>query len=320
MRKIAFGAMLTVAAVSAFASEATSSRPSSAPATKPSLPRAPEGVTILQDVAYLPPDREEKLDLYLPTERGKDVRSPAIVMIHGGGWIGGDKAASREFNVGTTLAKAGYVCVSVNYQLKGPKRWPTNLHDCKNAVRFLRKYADKYQINPDQIGVMGGSAGGHLALMVAYTTNVPELEPSAPYPGISSEVRAVIDLYGITNLLTRRATDKKGNPVGSPRTQSALFQATAEQDPAAWKLASPVYHVSSKTPPTLILHGTIDTTVDRDQGKELAAQLAKHGVEHELIMIPGVGHTFDLQSWRRKPLPNDLRPVVIEFFDKHVRR
>lgn len=299
---------------------AATSRPASAPATKPSLPPAPAGVTILQDVAYLPPDREEKLDLYLPAERSKDVRSPAIVMIHGGGWIGGDKAASREFNMGTTLAKAGYVCASVNYQLNGPKRWPTNLYDCKNAVRFLRKNADKYQINPDQIGVIGGSAGGHLALMVAYTSHVPELEPPAPYPGISNEVRAVVDMYGITDLLTRRKTDKNGNPVGRPVLNSALMEGSIDESLPRWRMASPVFHVSPNTPPTLILQGTADTTVDRDQSKELASQLANHRVEHELVLIPGVGHTFDLQTWRRKPLPTDLRPVVIGFFNKHVRR
>src|SRR4051794_12383603 len=73
-------------------------------------PAAPPGVVIERDVAYLPPDRAEKLDLYLPADRPAGARSPAVVIIHGGGWSGGDKAAAREFNIGTTLAKAGYVC------------------------------------------------------------------------------------------------------------------------------------------------------------------------------------------------------------------
>src|SRR5687768_7447602 len=128
-------------------------------------------------------------------------------MIHGGGWVGGDKAAAREFNIGTTLAAAGYVCASVNYKLKGDDRWPTNLFDCKNAVRFLRTRAVQYQVAPDRIGVIGGSAGGHLALMVAYTSDLPELTPTAaantPYPGVSDGVRCVVDLYGITDPRTR---------------------------------------------------------------------------------------------------------------------
>ena len=133
------------------------------------MPPAPDGVTIEKDVAYLAPGRAEKLDLYLPAARATGVRSPAVVIIHGGGWTNGDKGASREFNIGTTLAKAGYVAASVNYQIEGAERWPTNLLDCKNAVRFLRAGAERHGVDVDRIGVIGGSAGGHLALLVGYT-------------------------------------------------------------------------------------------------------------------------------------------------------
>ena len=288
-----------------------------AKATKPVLPPAPAGVVIEQDISYLGPGRSEKLDLYLPRARDAATRSPAVVIIHGGGWVGGDKAAPREFNIGTTLAKAGYVCASVNYTLDREHLWPNNLHDCKNAVRFLRVNAAKYQIDPDRIGVIGGSAGGHLALMVAYTSGVAELEPPAPYPGVSSEVRCVVDLYGITNLLTRSNTSADGTPT-TRRSNTALVPGSREENPNGWRDGSPVFHVSPKSPPTLIIHGTRDTTVDRDQATELAAKLKEHGVEHELIMLDGIGHTFDLEKWNRKPLPRDLRPVVIEFFDKHL--
>ena len=110
----------------------------------PPVSVAPEGVIIERDVAYLSPEREEKLDLYLPAGRPAGKRSPGIVIIHGGGWTGGRKGASREINIGTTLAKAGYVCASVDYRLTAQDRWPANLFDCKNAVRFLRNNADKY--------------------------------------------------------------------------------------------------------------------------------------------------------------------------------
>jgi hypothetical protein len=80
-----------------------------------------------------------------------------------------------------------------------------------------------------------------------------------------------------------------------------------------------VTYVSEKTVPTLILHGLADTTVNHDQASELAAKLKEAGVEHQLILIPGIGHTFDLQTWNRKPLPQDLRPVAMEFFDKHLK-
>ncbi len=304
----------------AVATNAATAQTAGRPTTKPVLPPAPAGVIIEQDLEYLDPGRAERLDLYRPAAAPADgKRFGGVVLIHGGGWVGGDKAAAREFNIGTTLAKAGYVCVSVNYMMDAGKRWPTNLLDCKNGVRFLRKHAEKYHVDPDRIGVVGGSAGGHLALMVAYTADVPALEPTSPYPGLSSRVAAVVNLYGITNLLTRRETDPEGNPIGQPRDTAALFAASSTEDPALWRLASPVSHVAKDSPPTLILHGTTDTTVDRDQATELAAKLKEAGATHEIIMIPGIGHTFDLQTWRRKPLPQDLRPVVVKFFDEHLK-
>ena len=314
-------ALLLSLSACGFAPATAAARATRPAATKPKLPPAPPGVVIEQDVTFLAPDRNEKLDLYLPANRDRTTRSPAVVLIHGGGWVGGDKAAAREFNIGTTLAAAGYVCASVNYKIDGNDRWPTNLFDCKNAVRFLRASREKYQIDPDRIGVIGGSAGGHLALMVAYTSEVSQLIPTrSPYPDVSDRVRCVVDLYGITDVRTRRKTDEEGNPVGPPRSQSALLPGTtAASHPDNWKLASPVSHVSKKTPPTLILHGTADTTVDRDQATQLVAALKSAGVEHELIMLEGIGHTFDLEKWRGKPLPRDLRPVVVAFFDRHLK-
>lgn len=282
------------------------------------LPPAPDGTVVERDVAYLSPGRKEKLDLYLPADRPKAARSPAVVIIHGGGWSGGDKSSSREFNIGTTLAKAGYVCASVEYLKEGAGRWPTNLYDCKNAVRFLRANAKLYQVDGDHIGVIGGSAGGHLALMVAYTSGVKGLTPEAPYPGVSDRVQACVDMYGVTDLLTRQATDTDGTPNGKLR-DAGLFSDKREESSDKWKLASPVCHVSRTCPPTLILHGLADTTVDREQSMELDRKLSEQGVERRLILIPGVGHTFDLQQWQRKPLPQDLRPVVVGFFDKHLK-
>lgn len=320
--RIVSAAILAVLLVAGHAAGAAA--PGPGPATKPArkraLPPAPAGVVIRQNLPFLDPDRTERLDLYLPADRAPGTRSPAVVMIHGGGWVGGDKAAAREFNVGTMLAQAGYVCASVNYQLDPDGRWPTNLLDCKNGVRFLRAHADKYGVDPQRIGVMGGSAGGHLALMVAYTSGIDALEPASPYPAQSSDVRCVINLYGITNLLTRRRTDADGNPVGKPRDRSALIKPSSDEDPDLWKRVSPVTHVSPASPPTLILHGTADTTVDRNQAHELAAKLKQHGVPHELILLEGVGHSFDLTTWKRKPLPRDLRPVVLEFLDRHLKK
>ncbi|PAW66311.1 MAG: hypothetical protein B9S34_08475 [Opitutia bacterium Tous-C1TDCM] len=277
-------------------------------------------VRVETDVAFLEAGRTEKLDLYLPAAApagGKP--APALVWIHGGGWTGGTKNENRAKEIGTTLAAAGYVVASIDYRL-GAGAWPQNLRDCKNAVRFLRAHAAKYGIDPQRIAVGGGSAGGHLALMVAYTAGQPDLEPAAPYPGVGSEVDCVLNFYGITNILTRRATDPKGVPLGTSKLGGAasVFGASDAADPVL-KLGSPVTHVRPGVPPTLILHGRADATVDHLQAEELAAVLARHGVPHELHLIDNVGHTFALRNWGKKKMSRDLTPVVLAFLARHVR-
>ena len=281
-----------------------------------------DSVRVESDLGFLEPGRKEKLDLYLPADgveakvQGKG--RPAVVWIHGGGWINGTKSEKRAKEICTTLAEAGYVAVSIDYRL-GKGAWPQNLHDCKNAVRFLRAQAARYGIDPARIAVAGGSAGGHLALMVGFTADQPDLEPSAPYPGVSSSVRCVIDMYGITNILTRQKTDSTGQPTGERFLSSAsTVYGTDDEHAPVLKLGSPVTHVTPTSPPVLILHGRADTTVDYPQSEELARALARQGVPHELILLEGVGHTFTLETWRNQPLSRDLRPVVLAFLQKHL--
>ena len=211
------------------------------------------------------------------------------------------------------LANAGYIAVSVNYETRSGMRWPNNLHDCKNAVRWLRKNAAELGVDPERIGVIGGSACGHLALMVAYTADHPELSPIEPYLGISDKVSACVNMYGIANLLTRRVTLKDGTPTKELKTHR-LFKESREENPDKWRAASPVNYVDAKSPPTLILHGTKDTTVDRNQSKELYGVLEKAGFESKLKLIEGAGH-----AWPLKTDKFDLRPEVVAFFNRHLQ-
>jgi acetyl esterase/lipase len=271
---------------------------------------------VRKDVIFLSPGRAEKLDLYLPVS-GPTRHRAAVVWIHGGGWTGGTKDANREVQVCSALAEAGFVCASVSYRL-GQGAWPENLLDCKNAVRYLRIHAAELDIAPDKIAVGGGSAGGHLALMVAFTVGEPKLEPAAPYPEVSSAVRCVLDFYGITDLLTRQETKPDGTPTGGRKDGGAVAVFTGADRDKIFRRASPVTYVTAHSPPVLILHGRADTTVDYEQSVQLAHKLEETGVPHELVLLEGVGHTFDLQAWNKKPLPRDLRPVVLAFLDKYL--
>ena len=120
---------------------------------------ASTGVRVERGVAYLAEGRKERADLYFPAEMAPEAKLPAVVVIHGGGWAGGKRDAAREINIGTTLARNGYVAMSIDYLLSERKYavWPTNLWDCKTAVRWLRKNAARLGVDPDRIGVLGGS-------------------------------------------------------------------------------------------------------------------------------------------------------------------
>lgn len=265
--------------------------------------QAEEAVQIEKNIPYLGNDRAELADLYLPPSTEPGELRPGIVIIHGGGWTGGQRDARREINIGTTLAQHGYVCLSIDYMLQSRepgarKIWPQNLHDCKTAVRWLRANAEKYQIDAEHIGVIGGSAGGHLAAMVGLTG--PELDPDGPYGEYPTQVQAVIDLYG-----PMAHTANRIRILIDPENPDAELLT---------KQITPLSHIDPHDPPVLILHGTADKTVSVDDSKLFAQALQEGGVIHELIIIPDAPHTFHLQ-----PKQRDLRPVVLGFFNTHLK-
>lgn len=264
---------------------------------------APAGeIRIQKDVPYLGEGRAEKADMYLPEEDGPALR-PAVVDIHGGGWRGGDKADRREQNICNNLAANGYIAMSINYVLQpesGPPVWPRNLHDCKTAVRWLRANAARLRLDPSHIGVIGGSAGGHLAAMTGLTGPEAGLDPAGPCGEQSCRVQAVVDLYG---------------PITWMRTRDlAMIGKTRAQASELYRQACPLSHIDKDDPPILIAHGTADKTVDLEQSRVFAEALEKAGIEHELIVVEGAPHTFHLQ-----PKEMDLRPAVIGFFDRHLK-
>ncbi len=266
-------------------------------------------IYIESDIPYLGPDRREKFDLYSPADPNEDKRFPAVVIIHGGGWRGGDKDRDREKNIAINLARSGYVCMSINYLLieEGKPAWPENLYDCKRAVQFLRKNAERFKVVPDRIGVIGGSAGGHLAAMLALTGPEARLEPPGPYKGLSSRVQAAVPLYGIHNLVTFDKED-------TPRRCEKLLGVSKEEGLGLWALASPVNHVSADDPPFLIIHGTADKIVHHSQSIELHEMLRQGSVSTRLVLLKDAPHTFHLQ-----PPRCDIRPLVVGFFDKHLK-
>ncbi|MDD4267813.1 MAG: DUF1080 domain-containing protein [Pirellulaceae bacterium] len=266
-------------------------------------------VRVEKDVAYLEPERAEKADLYLPPVCEPGRKYPGIVIIHGGGWTGGDKGGGRESNIGTTLAEQGYVCMSINYALAGPgaATFPQNIQECKRAVRWLRKNAARLQLDSERIGAIGGSAGGHLTALLAVSGPEVGIDPQedADY---SCRIQAAVPLY------PHCAASWEGQVPPKPYTSLPMFAQPLADAPALWDSASPIKHLSKDDPPMLILHGTADKTTPLDQSQRFCRAANESGVPCELMIIEGAPHSFHLQ-----PRQQDLRPVVIGFFDKHLK-
>ncbi len=251
--------------------------------------RIPDNVTIERDVVYGDAGgRPLKLDLVLPKEKSDKPR-PLIVFIHGGGWRSGDKAGGVG-RVIPFVATGNYVGASVGYRLSGEAIWPAQIHDCKAAIRWLKANADKYQIDPERIGVWGSSAGGHLVNMLGTSGDVKELEGDCGSPGQSSRVCCVVPFCGPANFLA----PKRFEGGRSPSAVDLLLGGKIEEKQDVAKQASPITHVSKDDPPFLVVHGTADNTVPFEQAEMFYAALQKAEVDVTLVKILGGSH------WHRR--------------------
>jgi acetyl esterase/lipase len=269
------------------------------------------GVRIENEVAYSGPGRSEKLDIYIPTGAKTGAHFPCVIAIHGGGFMSGDKSDVREQRICNAIAQRGYVAVSVNYFL--PERdqlsgFPQNIHDCKTAIRFLRRNADQYQIDPAHFAAIGGSAGGYFAAMLLLTTDGDALDPRGPYGEVSCQIQAAVDMYGPVDLAADPSS-VKGTVVEKflTRVQSTWPRERLE-------LYSPAHHVRAGMPPLLITHGARDPSIAISQSERFVELLKKAGATYYYFPLPEARHSFDLESSGM-----DLTDTVIAFLDRHLK-
>lgn len=270
----------------------------------------PESVKVEKGVEYgKGGDVSLKLDLYQPVADGKSDAAlrPAIIFVHGGAWKGGNREIYHYYCV--KLAEQGYVVATVSYRLSDVAPFPAAVQDVKCAVRWLRANAERLHVDPDRIAMAGGSAGGHLSMMAGYVTDNPELEGTGGHPEVSSRIQAVVNLYGPTDLTTDFARD---NDV----VVKFLGGESYADKPELYRLASPNTHVSADDPPTLILHGSIDTVVPIAQAELLVDKLKEAGVPYEYDRVEGWPHTMDLET----NVNRHCLAKIEEFLDKHLQR
>jgi acetyl esterase/lipase len=249
-------------------------------------------------------DVELKLDLAVPKGEGP---FPAILCIHGGGWRGGNRQDLA--NTIETFAGRGYVAATLSYRLVPAAKFPAQIEDCKAAVRWLRANASKYHVDPNRVGVMGFSAGGHLSCLLGTSDKNDGLEGTGGNPEQSSRVQAVVSFFGPTDFTVRNWSDELEENLLVPFIGGAF-----KDKPELYKRVSPIAYVTKDDPPFLFFHGTEDTLVSIRHSRILADKLQAVGVAAKVVAMEGEGH-----GWRGDKLRQSI-DQTLAFFDEHLKK
>jgi acetyl esterase/lipase len=241
------------------------------------------------DIEYGTAGESLRLDAQVPDGDGP---FPVAILIHGGGWGGGDKA---EVHVPPTspFTDANFTWFSIDYRLAPEHRWPACIDDVRTAIRWVKAHAPEYKGDPERITLVGYSAGGQLAAFAAATAEE------------DARVQALVVLAGPTDLVAD--CERRGEV--SPALQ-ALFDRGPEIDDEARTIlrdASPLNYLTAASPPTLLVHGTVDESVPYSQSVNYQARLQELGVPCELITIPGGSHR--LREWKRRDASFESRMI-----------
>ena len=246
--------------------------------------RLPNGVEPVTDLSY-GPEPAHVLDLHLPEDRS--VSHPVLIQIHGGGWRRGYKEREARPLV-FSMAKNGWVCVSIGYRLSPAATFPDHLIDVKRAIAWVRDNVHRWGGDPSFIAVTGGSAGGHLAALAALTPNDPVYQPG--FEQVDTSVQACVPLYGIHDLLDRNRIRYPW-----PFIESIVMKTSPVEDPEGWDLASPIARVHPAAPPFFVLHGSHDFLVPPAESRQFVAALARVSESPvHYAELPGATHGFDV--------------------------
>jgi acetyl esterase/lipase len=251
-------------------------------------------------------DTALKLDLHMP----QNANAPLLVYVHGGAWRAGSKADVPI----AKLLDHGFAIASVDYRLSTQAVFPAQVHDIKAAIRFLRAKAALLQINTTRIGIVGSSAGGHLAALVGVSNGHAELEGKVgEHLDQSSEAQAIVSLYGASNLQSILAQSTEfGRNMRIPALQ-LLLGGQPKEKPELARLASPVAHLDKDDPPLLLIHGDADPQMSPEQSQELAKAYEAAGLPVQLITLPGSKHGG------AEFYDEDRTASVAKFLDKALR-
>jgi acetyl esterase/lipase len=249
----------------------------------------------------------QMLDLYLPKQRADEKPLPVVVFIHGGGWSGGSRRGYAAQAAG--LAATGkYAAASVGYRLSAEATWPSQIYDCKAAIRWIRGHAKELNLDAERIGATGASAGGHLVTLLGVTDGVKELEGNlGEFTSESSRVTCVVNVCGPTDLTIPIIP----GATGDDSAVSGLIGGGLKDKADVAKAASPLTYITAQAVPIMTIHGTKDMRVNFTNAEKLDAALKKAGTVSLLIPVTDAGHGV--------PFGAELNARVQQYWDLHLR-
>ncbi|WP_372813009.1 alpha/beta hydrolase fold domain-containing protein [Paenibacillus sp.] len=288
------------------------------------VPMKKLSVDFISDIVYSQPSifGDPNFPLHMDILKpGSQELLPAVVFVPGGGFMSANKDSSLQQRM--TMAESGYVVASIEYRVTPRSTFPSPLEDVKSAIRYLRANAAKYGIDPDRIAVMGNSAGGYLAAFSGTTNEVAEFD-KGDYLHLSSNVQAVIDLYGLSDLTkvgygfskeVEAVHDSPSAPEGMWVNGPAVFGpgGSIHSNPEKAAKANPITYITKDAPPFLIMHGDKDTLVSPNQTEILHEALVSQGVDSTYYVVQGAGHGGP--QW----VQTEITDILIAFLDKHLK-
>jgi acetyl esterase/lipase len=253
------------------------------------VPLAHGRVEVARNIRYAPgAGRRHLLDVYRP--RREVVGAPVLVQVHGGAWVMGDKR-QQALPLMHHLAASGWVCVAPNYRLSPRATFPDHLVDLKRSLGWVRAHIAEFGGDPEFVAVTGGSAGGHLAALLALTANVVDYQPG--FTEVDTSVRACVPFYGIYDFTGRfggRGADGMGGFI-----ERVVIKKRVDEDPDAFEQASPMSHVDAGAPPFMVVHGTHDSLAPVTGARAFTAAL--RSVSRAPVVyaeLPGAQHAFEV--------------------------
>ena len=246
-------------------------------------------------------DRELHIDIFLPQPALRNHQ--AIMLVHGGGWRSGNK--SHFYPMANLLAQRGYTVFLPEYRLSAEALYPNGLVDLNDAIVWAKKQSDQYGFDQDRLALGGGSSGGQMAALLAYTADEPLYMSNA---ADDTHISALIDLDGVLDFTTPLAIEYE-NKLGDQSAAGLWFGGAMEKAPEKWTEASAVRHIDEFSPPTLIISsGQLRFTAGSEQVRH---DLDKHGIRNEYFQYNEVIHTF----WLFEPYLGEVVDKVDKFLN-----